>query len=220
MGVAMNNDAGLFKKVAVLTGLVMVVGGAEISKVDAATLTQTADMPTIQTDGTGSQSNSATVDFNQFNTALGTLTDVQFTLTSGIDDQISGQGFNPSISATVQIDSVQIGPTGSAAGNSTSVFSFGPTEAALSPPALSFYEGSSTFDVSLLLNVISSESVDAFVTWDFFEGEDALALTYTYTPAISGTPLPAALPLFATGVAGLGFTTWRSRRKGKAAKPS
>jgi hypothetical protein len=214
MGVAMSNDAGSFKKAAVLIGLVMVVGGAEISEVDAATLTQTNDMPQIQTAGTLSQSNSATVDFNQFNTALGTLTDVQFTLTSIIDVEIAAQGFNPSISATVQIDSVQVGPTGTADG----VFSFGPTEAALSPPALSFYEGSGTFDVSLLLNVNSSESVDAFVTWD--PPVSALALTYTYTPAISGTPLPAALPLFATGLAGLGFTTWRSRRKGKAAKPS
>jgi hypothetical protein len=211
----MSNNAGLIKKVAVLTGLVMAVGGAEISEVDAATLTQTEAMPQIQTVGTLLQSNSATVDFNQFNTALGTLTDVQFTLTSVIDVEIAAQGFNPSISATVQIDSAQVGPTGTADG----VFNFGPTEAALSPPALSFYEGSSTFGISLLLSVNSSESVDAFATW-FSLTDDALALTYTYTPAISGTPLPPALPLFATGLAGLGFTSWRSRRKGKAAKPS
>jgi len=220
MGLAMSNDAGLFEKVAVLIALVMVVSGAEISEVDAATLTQTADMPVIQTAGASSQSNSATVDFNQFNTALGTLTDVQFTLNSDIDVEISAQGFNPSISATVQIDSVQIGPTGTATVGGGGAFSFGPTEAALSPPALPFYEGSSTFGVFLLLNVNSSEGVEAFVTWEFFVNEDALTLTYTYTPAISGTPLPAALPLFATGIAGLGFTTWRSRRRGKAARQS
>ena len=160
------------------------------------------------TAGTSSQSNSATVDFNQFNTALGTLTDVQFTLNSLISVEIAAQGFNPSIAATVKIDGVQIGPTGTA-----DPFTFGPTEAALSPPALSFYEGSSTFDVSLLLNVNSSESVDAFVDWGFFVNEDALTLTYTYTPAISGTPLPAALPLFATSLGAMGLFGWRRKRK-------
>ena len=197
-GWAKSNDAGSLRKIAVLIGLVIVVGGAEISKVGAATLTQTETMPSIQTVGALSQSNSAVVDFNQFNTALGTLTDVQFTLTSVIDVEISAQGFNPTIAATVQIDDVQIGPTGSAPGNSGSVFSFGPTEAVLSPPALSFYEGSSTFGVSLSLNVSSGE-IETIATWDSLV-DDALAFTYTYTPAISGTPLPAGLPLFATGV--------------------
>ena len=37
--------------------------------------------------------------------------------------------------------------------------------------------------------------------------DKGLTLTYTYTPGISATPLPAALSLFATGTAGLGFTT-------------
>jgi hypothetical protein len=221
MVVAMSNDARLSKRVAILTGLVMVIGGAEIPEVEAATLTQSIPMPDLMTAGTSMQSNSATVDFNQFNTALGTLTDVQLTLNSLISVEISAQGFNPDIAATVKIDDVQIGPTGAAlAVLGGGAFSFGPTEAALSPPELSFYEGSSIFDVSLLLNVNSSDSVEAFVDWGFFENEDALTLTYTYTPGISGTPLPAALPLFATGVAGLGFTTWRRRRRGKVARGS
>jgi hypothetical protein len=143
---------------------------------------------------------------------------LRLSLTSSIAAEISAQGLNPSISATVQIDSVQIGPTGTALVGG-GAFNFGPTEAALSPPALSFYEGTSTFDVLLSLSVISSESVEAFVTWGSFVDE-GLTLTYTYTPGISATPLPAALPLFATGVAGLGFTTWRSRRKRKPAEPS
>jgi hypothetical protein len=215
----MSSDPSSLKKVAILTGLIMIIGGARISEVDAATLMQLVDMPTIETDGAFSQSNSATVGFNQFNTGLGTLTDVQLSLTSDFSVDISAQGFNPSVSAMVKIDNVQIGPTGTAlASLGGGDFSFGPTEAALSPPALSFYEGSGTFNISLLLNVVSSD-VDAFVIWGSFVGE-GLTLTYTYTSGVSATPLPAGLPLFATGVAGLGFTTWRSRRKQKAGKPS
>jgi hypothetical protein len=41
-----------------------------------------------------------------------------------------------------------------------------------------------------------------------------LTLTYDYTPA---TPLPAALPLFATGLAGLGLLGWRRKRKAQVA---
>jgi hypothetical protein len=213
----MSNDASSFKKVAVLIGLIIVVGGAQISGADAATLTQSIVMPEIDTAGASSQSNSATVDFNQFNAALGALTDVQFALNSIIDVEISAQGFNPGIAATVQIDGVQIGPTGTATVGGGGAFSFGPTEAALSPPDLSFYEGSSTFDVSLLLNVNSSESVEAFVTWGFFVNEDALTLTYTYTPGISATPLPAALPLFAGGLGMIGLFSRGKKRKNVAA---
>jgi hypothetical protein len=176
-------------------------------------------MPTIQTDGELTQSNSATVGFNQFNTGLGTLTDVQLSLTSGLVVDISAQGFNPSVSAMVQIDNVQIGPTGTAlASLGGGDFSFGPTEAALSPPALSFYEGSGTFNISLLLNVVSSDSVDAFVTWESFEGE-GLTLTYTYGPAVSATPLPATLPLFAGGLGFVGYLTRRRKRAQALGQP-
>ena len=135
---------------------------------------------------------------------------MQLSLTSGLVVDISAQGFNPSVSAMVQIDNVQIGPTGTAlASLGGGDFSFGPTEAALSPPALSFYEGSGTFNISLLLNVVSSD-VDAFVTWDSFEGE-GLTLTYTYGPAVSATPLPATLPLFASGLGFVGYLTKRRK---------
>jgi len=217
LGSAMSNDASSFNKIAVLIGLIIVVGGAQISGVDAATLTQSIAMPEIDTAGASSQSNSATVDFSQFNTALGTLTDVQLTLNSIIDVEISAQGFNPDIAAMVQINGVQIGPTGTATVGGGGAFSFGPTEAALSPPDLSFFEGSSTFDVSFLLNVNSSESAEAFVTWGFFANEDALTLTYTYALGISATPLPAALPLFAGGLGMIGLFSRRKNWKNGSA---
>ena len=39
---------------------------------------------------------------------------------------------------------------------------------------------------------------------------------YTDTVKISATPLPAALPLFAGGLGGLGLLGWRRKRKAQA----
>jgi len=41
----------------------------------------------------------------------------------------------------------------------------------------------------------------------------------TFTPVTSSTPLPAALPLFATGIGGLGLLGWRRKRKALKAGP-
>jgi drug/metabolite transporter (DMT)-like permease len=38
----------------------------------------------------------------------------------------------------------------------------------------------------------------------------------SFTPAASATPLPAALPLFATGFGAMGLFGWRRKRKGAA----
>jgi hypothetical protein len=38
---------------------------------------------------------------------------------------------------------------------------------------------------------------------------------YDYVPVVA-TPLPAALPLFATGIGGLGLPSWRRKRKSRA----
>lgn len=43
-----------------------------------------------------------------------------------------------------------------------------------------------------------------------------LAFSATYTP-VTATPLPAALPLFATALGGLGLLGWRRKRKASAA---
>ena len=43
---------------------------------------------------------------------------------------------------------------------------------------------------------------------------------YTDTLTISATPLPAALPLFASGAAGLGLLGWKRRRKKAATIPA
>ena len=40
--------------------------------------------------------------------------------------------------------------------------------------------------------------------------------SYTQNFIVSQTPLPAALPLFATGIAALGLLGWRRKRKAQA----
>jgi len=49
-------------------------------------------------------------------------------------------------------------------------------------------------------------------------GGTGLTLTYDYTPvaSLSQTPLPAALPLFASGLGALGLLGWRRKRKASA----
>jgi hypothetical protein len=205
----MSHDQSAFKKVAVLTGLTMLVGGAEISEVNAATLNQTIAFDFSVSPFENTASTPDTLHFDQFNTSMGTLTDVAFSLISNIG--ASGTWFD--ISATATVDGALISP----AASDTGAYDFGPVvNGALSPsPPLSFYEGSTTFAVSLLLEAGSESS--ATVTWDPVS-DNGLTVTYIFTPATSATPLPAALPLFTTGLAGLGFTTWRSRRKQKTKK--
>ena len=51
----------------------------------------------------------------------------------------------------------------------------------------------------------------------FGEGAVSLTLTTNLTPnPLSSTPLPAALPLFATNLGGLGLLGWRRKRKAAA----
>jgi hypothetical protein len=40
--------------------------------------------------------------------------------------------------------------------------------------------------------------------------------TYTLDATVGNTPIPATLPLFATGLGGLGLLGWRRKRKAQA----
>lgn len=66
----MKHDTGSFKKVAVLTGLTVLVGGAEISHANADTVSQDITFNFTNPD-TGSVTD--LLSFSGFNTALGTL---------------------------------------------------------------------------------------------------------------------------------------------------
>jgi len=60
-----------------------------------------------------------------------------------------------------------------------------------------------------------SSSILEFVGTDLIDLADQGSVTISGVP--SNTPLPAALPLFASGLGGLGFIGWHRKRKAKAA---
>ncbi len=61
----------------------------------------------------------------------------------------------------------------------------------------------------------STQSVDP--TFSFAPDFDATGYSLVFSPGIvNGTPLPAALPLFATGIGALGLLGWRRKRKAQA----
>jgi hypothetical protein len=188
----MSQDSNSFKNVAVLTGLTMLIGGAEISNADANTIsdpTQTFLYSWSNFNSPTSLSNS--LSFAGFDTSLGTLTQVEVQLNS----EISDDGRTTSASVTLAGNSV-----GSVAADGNF------NEDAKFTTSLSSFE---TASLSAVLSLMTS---DGQGDWEGLGSPAGLTVTYTYTP-VSATPLPATLPLFAGGLAGLGFTTWRRRRK-------
>jgi hypothetical protein len=202
-GFVMARDTGSMKKVAVLTGLTMLVGGAEISEAEAATTTPQTDTFFLSTSGSPTSQN---LNFSAFNTALGTLTGVLFDLNSNVSVGNSGGATGPS--ATVTVFGQQISSS-----TSFGAYNFGSVDGTHggATPLSAF---TSAFAVGLAFNVnFCGECASNWNGQGDFKG---LTLTYEYDPTVSGTPLPGALPLMATGLAGLGAVEWRRRRKQKS----
>lgn len=72
----------------------------------------------------------------------------------------------------------------------------------------------------------NTPSIDIADAWNYCTLPNCGEETYAgqgYTPgvwsanAVGATPIPAALPFFATGLGGLGFLGWRKTRKAAAA---
>jgi hypothetical protein len=186
---AMTQDTSSFKKVVVLIGLTLLVGGAEISS--AATIIQDKKFGALITTST------ETVPYIQFDPSLGTLTDVELVMTSQIV--------------------VPIGSLIAAFASAFPIILDGITT-----------QVTTNFNVSDN-NVFNGQfiGVGSFLaTFDYFAncagscGGDGwsgnLKITYTYDPPPSQVPLPAALPLFATGLGALGLLAWRRKRKAAA----
>lgn len=182
----------------------MVMGGAEVSGAAAATTTPQVDAFTVTAFPFGSASGD--VSFTKFPSSLGTLTSVDFSLDSSSSP---GQGFNGT--ATISVDSgVQLSSQtfNTATGGQTYDASFSGLVGAANA---AFYTGAGS-DTYLVHLALSNTNNEATEVWNGqTSGETGLTLTYDYTPA--ATPLPASLPLFATGLAGLGLGAWRRRRK-------
>ena len=198
----MTHDPNSFKKVAVLTGLTALIGGAEISSADAATTSQTDSFNFSTVGGSPATIN---LPFNGFDTALGMLTGVTLRLSSNVQ-------LPPLTSATTSVELF---------GNP---FPSSPNPVPFNNPTLSTLN----FGNGFTLNGVSGTATLADYIGGSFNAHltltgpvfpngaqwrggtnEGLTVTFTYNPV----PLPATLPLFAGGLAGLGFMTWRSRRK-------
>jgi hypothetical protein len=210
----MKQDRGAYKKAAVLTGATLLAGGAEISGAVAATCTITP--PPAGATCTAAETHpfgvagvsfpSETLSFNQFDPTLGTLTSVDFGLNSAVNNAGTLSGTISAVTSSPPNQTLFTIPTG-ASGTLNATFSGLQGTIANG----NFYKGTSTISILVQLGsgVASSES------WNGFQGFTGLTLQYDYMPT-SSVPVPAALPLFATGLAGIGVTAWRSRRKRKA----
>lgn len=189
------HDPKSFKKVAVLTGLTVLVGGAEISSIEAATIVQSPGFFVPEND-------TRNLTYNFFDSSLGNLTGVEWQLTS-----ISFATVDASFSANLNTISF------SASLNDTASFLGNPfnASATFDQAGSAPFIGVGTFGAGLVLTVACNENCSG----EGWSGN--LSLTYTYDPASqNAVPLPAALPLFASGAAGLGLLAWRKRRKKKA----
>jgi hypothetical protein len=169
---------------------------------------------------------SEALSFAQFNSSLGTLTSVSIQATGQAQSvialvNISGSAVTYSASSTtipLQLSGNGLTPVsqtfanssmggGSVAANSTLYIPMSP--AAMlglsgSDPNLSAYigSGSTTLDLGFLAGTSSETTSNG---GSLFVGTDGIAsgqltVTYNYTPV----PLPAALPLLLSGIAGLG----------------
>ena len=187
------HDTSSFKKAAVLTGLTVLVGGAEISSAEAATT-----VPEVEAISIGFSGGQADLLFNQFNQP-GTLTGVKFQLNSSLDI-FNSNGFTASVSVL-----------GSPLFSQTTFGSFSPPPVTLgSNPA---FIGGGEFPAHILL--VLPNGCEGSCSGEGWVG--SLSVSYTFDPP-GGVPLPAALPLFASGAAGLGFMGWLRRLKQKAKK--
>ena len=206
----MTHDPNSFKKVAALTGLTVLIGGAEISNAHATTFSDPTQTFSYMIGSYGDFESSTlspdgTLSFAGFNAGLGTLTQVEVQLNSNFNFD------SRSVDASVTLAGESIGSSNPTNGSAPSIVNVPFTEDVLFTTSLS------PFITSSISADLAFGTSDGYGTWSGSGSPAGITVTYTYTP-VSNTPLPATLPLFAGGLAGLGFTTWRSRRKQTAKK--
>ena len=81
------------------------------------------------------------------------------------------------------------------------------------------------FSISVLTQQVSAFNFSLYIARDIYSIDNTitdtavLADTATFTP-VSATPLPAALPLFVSGLGAIGLLGWRRNRKNAASLPA
>jgi len=190
----MKHTISASKKIAVLTGVAMLVSGAGIVSANADT-TAPQSLPINFFEGDQNPAHNP-LSFLRFNQP-GTLTGVTFNL----DSTFSFTGLT-SVSASVTV-------------NGNSIFSTNTVGPTFSPPAVTlpfdpFFTGAGTFPATLF---IDTDCGGSFCLGGWIGN---LSVTYTFNPPGSVVPLPAALPLFATGLGALGLLGWRRKKKAAA----
>jgi hypothetical protein len=197
-------DAMSNMKAAALIGLSLAVTGVSAANAATTSVTQMFSLSVAPF-----ADRTEPLPFAQFNPSLGTLTDAIFSLTSAVSAAAPG-----SVIPVAQLGEVAV-PSGDSANLATSglEFDFTNISGIVSPVTTADFTGSGT--IKALLTIFNDRgSVTA--TWTANQPGQGLTLTYDYTPATSATPLPAALPLFATGLGALGLLGWRRKRKARA----
>jgi len=206
VGVSMaSHKARLLRAVVVLTGLLTLLG--DVGDANAATMITTPETHdfTVSPKSPNLSQASTSVSFHTFNQALGTLTGVGYSINSSFVSD-SPLNYTASISTfgNELISPSSSGPNFSVAFNDDANAS------------LYIGNGITTFDVVFQL---IDNSLDGVVIWsgagDTLPG---LMLAYDYTPFVTipppvTTPIPTALPLFASGAGLLGFLGRRRKRK-------
>jgi hypothetical protein len=146
----------------------------------------------------------ATLNYILFDPSLGTLTGIEYVLTSEILEPV-GTTLLASVSSTHVFAVVLTGPS---PGTPITFNSTVPVD----PPGFALFLGIGSFPINF--DYFAGCSPCSGTGWS---GD--LMLTYTYdAAAVPEVPLPAALPLFATGLGALGLLG--GRRKKKAAAPA
>jgi hypothetical protein len=199
-----SHKARLLRAVVVLTGLLTLLGGVGDS--NAATMITTPETHdfTVFAESPNLSQASTSVSFHTFNQALGTLTGVGYSINSSFVSD-SPLNFTASIST---FGNELISPSSSGP-NFTVAFN-DDTNA-----SLYIGNGITTFDVVFQL---IDNSLDGVVIWSGAGSLPGLTLVYDYTPVVTipppgTTPIPAALPLFASGAGLLWFLARRRKRK-------
>ncbi len=228
-GHAEMNDSYMSAALAVLTGAGMLMGGAGL-----------AEAGQDFTLSNGIQA-SQTLNFDKFNTSLGTLNSVDITLSNSITGGVAsvsitgGEGgtISDEVSGTLLITGPGATTLFSAASSESASCSFNgpgscsnsgdqsnptfdPNPATVTTDLLAF-EGTGTFGLNASLNDVqenpTSDGIGISPQYSFtYLWSGTIDVTYNYTPTVEA-PEPASFALLATAVGGLGLLTRRRRAR-------